>query len=144
QSSIIRILKTNCAPADNERDEVRSLLIDPRAELEAVTDDITRLQARLADVQRRKCELSSYVEDLSALLSPIKRMPPEIMTRVFDFCGDVHVRGPHCEPSRRAPLLLGSVCRSWRALSLSMPRLWTALYLDLPTSGDFDRQEAIF
>lgn len=122
---------------------MRSLLADPKAELEAVEEDITRLQARLADIQRRKCELTSYVEDLGALLSPIKRMPPEIMARVFDFCGDVHVRGPHCEPSRRAPLLLGGVCRNWRTLSLALPRLWTALYLDLPTTGTFDTQEEI-
>ena len=143
QSSIIRLLGTNSAPPDDQRDEVRCLLAEPKAELEAVEEDISRLQARLADIQRRKCELTSYVEDLGALLSPIKRMPPEIMARVFDFCGDVHVRGPHCEPSRRAPLLLGSVCRSWRALSLAMPRLWTALYLDLPTAGVLDIQEEI-
>ncbi|KAH0833008.1 hypothetical protein J3R83DRAFT_11991 [Lanmaoa asiatica] len=142
-SSIIRLLGTNSAPPDDQREEVRSLLAEPKAELDAVEEDITRLQARLADIQRRKCELTSYVEDLGALLSPIKRMPPEIMARVFDFCGDVHVRGPHCEPSRRAPLLLGSVCRSWRALSLALPRLWTALYLDLPTSGMLDKQEEI-
>ena len=134
---------TNSAPPDDQRDHVRSLLAEPTAELEAVEEDITRLQARLADIQRRKRELTSYVEDLGALLSPIKRMPPEIMARVFDFCGDVHVRGPHCEPSRYAPLLLGSVCRSWRTLSLALPRLWTALYLDLPTSGTLDKQEEI-
>lgn len=143
QSSIIRLLGTNSAPPDDQREQVRSLLAEPKAELEAVEEDITRLQARLADFQRRKRELTSYVEDLGALLSPIRRMPPEIMARVFDFCGDVHVRGPHCEPSRRAPLLLGSVCRSWRTLSLAMPRLWTALYLDLPTSGTLDTQEEI-
>ncbi|KAG8213327.1 hypothetical protein J3R82DRAFT_11808 [Butyriboletus roseoflavus] len=142
-SSIIRLLGTNSAPPDDQREEVRTLLAEPKAELDAVEEDITRLQARLADVQRRKRELTSYVEDLGALLSPIKRMPPEIMARVFDFCGDVHVHGPHCEPSRRAPLLLGSVCHSWRALSFTMPRLWTALYLDLPTSGTFDKQEEI-
>lgn len=134
---------TNSAPPDDQRDHVRSLLTEPKAELEAVEEDITRLQARLADIQRRKRELTSYVEDLGALLSPIKRMPPEIMARVFDFCGDIHARGPHCEPSRRAPLLLGSVCRSWRSLSLALPRLWTALYLDLPTSGTLDKQEEI-
>ncbi|KIJ67016.1 hypothetical protein HYDPIDRAFT_52762, partial [Hydnomerulius pinastri MD-312] len=143
QSSIIRILGTNCAPPDDQRDEVRVLLADPKVQLESVEDDIVRLQARLAEFQRRKRELSAYVEDLGALLSPIRRMPPEIMARVFDFCGDVHVRGPHSEPSKRAPLLLGSVCRSWRALSLAMPRLWTALYLDLPTSGFFEKQEEI-
>ncbi|KAG9314958.1 hypothetical protein JVU11DRAFT_4067 [Chiua virens] len=142
-SSIIRLMGTNSAPPDDQRDQVRDLLVEPKAELEVVEEDIFRLQARLADIQRRKHELTSYVEDLGAILSPIRRMPPEIMARVFDFCGDVHVHGPHCEPSRRAPLLLGSICRSWRALSLAMPRLWTALYLVLPTSGTLEIQEDI-
>ncbi|KAG6374421.1 hypothetical protein JVT61DRAFT_4458 [Boletus reticuloceps] len=142
-SSIIRLLGTNSAPLDDQRDQVRGLLAEPKAELEAVEEDIFRLQARLADIQRRKHELTSYVEDLGALLSPIRRMPPEIMARVFDFCGDIYVRGPHCEPSRHAPLLLGSVCRSWRTLSLAMPRLWTALYLDLPTFGTLNKQEEV-
>ncbi|KAH7884471.1 hypothetical protein F5I97DRAFT_1458677 [Phlebopus sp. FC_14] len=137
------MLRTNCAPPDDQRDEVRTLLAKPRAELEVVENNIGRLQARLTDLQQRKRELTSYVDDLDALLSPIKRMPPEIMARVFDFCGDVHVRGPHCEPNKRAPLLLGSVCRSWRNLSLAMPRLWTALYLNLPTCGNFEKQEDI-
>ena len=85
----------------------------------------------------------SYIEDLDALLSPIKRMPPEIMARIFEFCGDIGARGPHAEPSKRAPLLLGSVCRSWRALSLAIPRLWTTLYLKLPTTGLFTKYEDI-
>ncbi|KAI6167970.1 hypothetical protein EDD17DRAFT_1460349, partial [Pisolithus thermaeus] len=136
-------LQTNGAPPDNQRDEVRSLLVEPKAELAAVENDIDDLQARLADYQRRKQELTSYVEDLGALLSPVRRMPPEIMARIFEFCGDIGARGPHAEPSKRAPLLLGSVCRSWRALSLAIPRLWTTLYLRLPTSGTFVKQHEI-
>lgn len=142
-SSILRLLQTNGAPLDTQRDEVRSLLVEPKAELAAVENDIDDLQARLADCQRRKRELISYVEDLGALLSPIRRMPPEIMARIFEFCGDIGARGPHAEPSKRAPLLLGSVCRSWRALSLAIPRLWTTLYLRLPTSGPFVKQQEI-
>lgn len=142
-SSILRLLGTNCAAPDIQRDEVRSLLVEPKAELEAVENDITTLQARLADYERRKRELVSYVEDLDALLSPIRRMPPEIMSRIFEFCGDIGARGPHAEPSKRAPLLLGSVCRSWRALSFAIPRLWTTLYLRLPTGGTFVKQEEI-
>ncbi|KAL4064451.1 hypothetical protein J3A83DRAFT_4067547, partial [Scleroderma citrinum] len=136
-------LGTNGSPPDIQRNEVRSLLAEPKAELEAVENVITSLQARLADYQRRKRELISYVEDLDALLSPIRRMPPEIMSRIFEFCGDIGARGPHAEPSKRAPLLLGSVCRSWRTLSLAIPRLWTTLYLKLPTTGAFVKQEKI-
>lgn len=139
----MRLLGTNGAPADTQRDGVRSLLVEPKAELEAVEDDISRLQARLADCQRRKRELISYVEDLDALLSPIRRMPPEIMSRIFELCGDITAHGPHAEPSKRAPLLLGSVCRSWRALSIAIPRLWTTLYLRLPTSGFIYKQEEV-
>lgn len=64
-------------------------------------------------------------------MSPVRRMPTDIMARVFEHCiWDQAI--PKADP-RMAPLLLVQVCRSWRYLLFSLPCLWTTLQLDLPS-----------
>ena len=52
---------------------------------------------------------------------------------------------PTCGPKQvcTTAQLLGSVCCSWRApsLSLAIPRLWTTIYLKLLTTGSFTKHE---
>ncbi|THH19842.1 hypothetical protein EW146_g1377 [Bondarzewia mesenterica] len=57
--------------------------------------------------------------------------PVEILERIFLYCVDY---GAHTRPSR-APILLTRISRSWRAVALSTPRLWSHLCLsDVPTN----------
>ncbi|KAM6500085.1 hypothetical protein JOM56_003099 [Amanita muscaria] len=66
-----------------------------------------------------------------AFLNPIQRLFPEILAMIFTFClpdvpkdlGELkHIS------SRNAPLLLCSVCSSWRCLAISTPHLWQTLH----------------
>lgn len=67
------------------------------------------------------------IESLRSLLTPIRRLPPELLTEIF----------MHCLPYQRfirpapdqAPLLLAQICASWRRASISIPSLWTSLEL---------------
>ncbi|KAJ7030003.1 hypothetical protein C8F04DRAFT_1114995 [Mycena alexandri] len=67
---------------------------------------------------------------------PVLTLPTEITSEIFIWCLPPTVpeldsefkNGPH---SSLAPLLVLWVCRKWRAIALSTPRLWTYLHLNL-------------
>ncbi|KAF8972137.1 hypothetical protein BDZ97DRAFT_2070738 [Flammula alnicola] len=62
---------------------------------------------------------------LHSLLSPIQRLPPEILTEVFIHCLP---RAQFVEPNGTdAPLLLMQVCTGWWRICVSSPQLWSSL-----------------
>lgn len=65
------------------------------------------------------------IANLRSLLSPIRRLPPEILTEIFQYClpPDKFIRPSPYE----APLLLTHVCSAWRNACLANPLLWRSL-----------------
>ncbi|KAJ6531174.1 hypothetical protein B0H19DRAFT_1190686 [Mycena capillaripes] len=64
-------------------------------------------------------------------------VPPEILAEIFTQClPDDDFTTPSLTT---APLVLCGICRQWRGLALSTPRLWSSLFLDfdvmLPKDG---------
>ncbi|RDX49989.1 hypothetical protein OH76DRAFT_1464119 [Lentinus brumalis] len=58
----------------------------------------------------------------SSSISPIARLPPELLISIFTHCSD--------EPSDQpTPAILGRVCRYWNDVSLLSPRIWQHIYL---------------
>ncbi|KII94724.1 hypothetical protein PLICRDRAFT_78038, partial [Plicaturopsis crispa FD-325 SS-3] len=57
-----------------------------------------------------------------AMLAPARHIPPELWAEIFIHCL------PHDDfvvPSERtAPLLLVQICKLWRAIATTTPRLW--------------------
>jgi hypothetical protein len=56
------------------------------------------------------------------MVYPVQTLPPEIISEIFVNCLSVPYREP--DPNR-APLLLGRICRQWRSIALSTPKLWS-------------------
>ncbi|ESK84144.1 hypothetical protein Moror_17013 [Moniliophthora roreri MCA 2997] len=114
---------TNYAPSPQEVSDIRTLLIEPEKTLQALEKEIARLQA-----QREK--LKSFIDNHHALLSPIRRVHTDIMREIFENCllqDHLPIRS-----LREAPLLLTGICRTWREVAISMPRLWNRLHITVP------------
>ncbi|KAG2029205.1 hypothetical protein BDR03DRAFT_1018745 [Suillus americanus] len=60
---------------------------------------------------------------------PIWRLPTEILSEIFLYClpEDEHL----VYASRLAPLLLTRICRQWREVAVSLPKLWCRLQLEV-------------
>ncbi|KAF9263880.1 hypothetical protein L218DRAFT_863926, partial [Marasmius fiardii PR-910] len=58
--------------------------VDTEADLKAYQDEIDRLKTRTLILELRRDSLK--VENHRLLLSPIRRMPLEILTHIFSFC----------------------------------------------------------
>ncbi|KAF8634095.1 hypothetical protein AX17_004285 [Amanita inopinata Kibby_2008] len=70
---------------------------------------------------------------LNGQVSPIHHLPPEVIALVFKHClpkpGDFEKH-----PNDVAPLLLGRICSSWRALAHSTPELWNMFNLNIDSN----------
>ncbi|KAK7449771.1 hypothetical protein VKT23_013246 [Stygiomarasmius scandens] len=124
------LLDTNyCAsPADVE--EIDTFLAQPESQLHALDSEIEQLRNQLRDHLCRRNGLSSYISSHRALMAPIRRLPPEVLSEIFIQCLPTDYN-----PTRsltEAPLLLTRVCQSWREICFSTPRLWSALHIYIP------------
>lgn len=111
---------------------IYQLLEERKAELSTFAEEIELARAQVQRLEQQRDQVKGVVEELEALVSPVRRMPTDIMARVFEHC-TWDQTAPRADP-RVAPLLLGQVCRSWRYLLFSLPSLWTTLQLDLPST----------
>ncbi|KAF7294220.1 hypothetical protein HMN09_01150400 [Mycena chlorophos] len=57
-------------------------------------------------------------------------LPLELVIEIFRVCSDAHTDSDNnWTTSTEAPLLLTHICRSWRAVALSAPILWTKFHI---------------
>lgn len=96
------LISNNDCPSDSVLQEVKNLLADPWKQLAETNAEI-------------------------AILSPIRRVPPDILSTIFDQCLTTH-RNPTISASE-CPMLLTRVCSAWRTLAIASPRLWTRIHI---------------
>ncbi|KAF8215113.1 hypothetical protein K438DRAFT_1800738 [Mycena galopus ATCC 62051] len=66
------------------------------------------------------------------MLSPIRRLPPEILGEIFSLVVSTMFRAYLPPPeTQHAPWLLTRVCRHWSAVALANPALWSTVFVDL-------------
>ncbi|KAG8700917.1 hypothetical protein FRC08_004380 [Ceratobasidium sp. 394] len=81
----------------------------------------------------------------SRALSPVCKLPPEILATVFMIAGSRYTRRDRTASTRKhsSPTVLASVSSSWRRIALATPSLWS--YIDLTIgclSSSVHRQRA--
>ncbi|KAJ7181612.1 hypothetical protein C8R43DRAFT_969646 [Mycena crocata] len=115
-----------------------------------VSAEYTTLRQRLADTDSTIYELRlrlKTLEDtredlqrqLDGIFYPVLTLPHEITSHIFlhslpslqEELPMLHVQTFRSRQSQEPPLLLLQVCRAWRSIALSTPRLWAQLHLDL-------------
>ncbi|KAJ2930325.1 hypothetical protein H1R20_g6783, partial [Candolleomyces eurysporus] len=124
-------LHTNYAPSHSELNPLRSL-VDERQKL------VDALEREIEELAKRRDEHAKFVKEHSALLSPIRRVPNDILSLIFLACLP-HNLSPQrlTELSAAHPALVVShVCQRWRQLSLSTPLLWTFIDIHIPRLPD--------
>lgn len=126
EQNLVALISNNVPPTDHEIQQIRHLLREGTAELAALDQDLSKTIAALADLMTLRSRRRGEVESLAAVLSPIRRIPPEILIEIFQHCMDTSIASATASihsPSE-APVLLGQICRSWRTISQNAPRLW--------------------
>ncbi|KII91990.1 hypothetical protein PLICRDRAFT_102633, partial [Plicaturopsis crispa FD-325 SS-3] len=123
QSPVSALLGTNAFPFPGEALHIRKTVNALESSLSTVEAEMARMQAVMENLSRKRTELSKSLKDHRDLLSPIRRLPPEMLSKIFIHCLTDDPR-PRAD---RAPLLLGRVCHAWRLISHSTPQLWSSI-----------------
>ncbi|KIK82749.1 hypothetical protein PAXRUDRAFT_832150 [Paxillus rubicundulus Ve08.2h10] len=127
-------------PTDSAVSEARQHLEIQRQQLSHLTDKITSAEDALAQIvadskreilemQREQHALEEKILYTLAYISPIRRLPNELLRHIFMFNFDDH---PCCA------WVLASVCVLWRRLALSIPKLWSKIRLVTTQSASAD------
>ncbi|KAJ7634645.1 hypothetical protein FB45DRAFT_909430 [Roridomyces roridus] len=120
-------LKTNYCPTVDETVEIKALIAENQARMEHLESRIADAQQVLNKLLEERESLDFNLDSHEALLSPIRRMPADVVQEIFKACLPTH-RNCVMDASE-APLLLGRICSGWRTLSLATPRLWSSLHI---------------
>ncbi|KAK6996921.1 hypothetical protein R3P38DRAFT_1948158 [Favolaschia claudopus] len=133
-SPFARYLGTNYAATEDEIAVIEKLIAEPTRQLLSLESEIAKLQKSIEKLEETRRDLSTYVEAHKALISPIRRMPLDVLSEIFVACLPTH---RNCVMSAsEAPILLGHICSSWRTLSLCTPRLWASLHVVQPRGNE--------
>ncbi|KAJ7743905.1 hypothetical protein DFH07DRAFT_979223 [Mycena maculata] len=124
-------LGTNYCPHDGEVVQIKALIAEPLQRWKVINDEIADAQQVIDKLTEQRDSIGAYIDAHKALVSPLRRMPVDIIQEIFMACIPMH---RNCVMSaKEAPVLLGRICSSWRAISLSTPRLWSRLHIVEPT-----------
>ncbi|KAF8634768.1 hypothetical protein AX15_000729 [Amanita polypyramis BW_CC] len=113
----------DCYPSQLIKSTVERAIQDGEAKIAGVDGEIRRFGLILQQLTEQKKELLRDVAYKRSLISPIRRLPVELLRQVFLEClppGDLDRSSLSV-----SPFVLSQVCRQWRAVAHSMPVLWS-------------------
>ncbi|KAF5343687.1 hypothetical protein D9757_010215 [Collybiopsis confluens] len=130
-------LRSELGPASVQPEEVASILKSVELDLEDLDAEIARLELQILFLNTLKERHREYGNQFKTLLSPIRRLPDELLCEVFDWCCGMNCFFVTELPVstaftfKSAPAMaLSSVCSRWRRIALAMPSIWSRIALD--------------
>ncbi|KAE9395236.1 hypothetical protein BT96DRAFT_789690, partial [Gymnopus androsaceus JB14] len=95
-------------------------------------------EAQISSLMRQKDAKLVEIASLRNVLSPIRRLPPEILCEIFELARQVDW------DIVRSTYILCQVCVAWQKIAYAHPRLWSALYLSLNEHPHMFKGEAVW
>ena len=120
-------LQSNQGPSEDEICEIKALRTKPLQEISIIDVEIERTECILNSLKRKRIHIQKSVDDFNTILAPVRRLSMDVLGVIFSHCLVTH-RNPVMSPTE-APILLTQVCRDWRSIALSIPRLWSRLHI---------------
>lgn len=126
-------------PSDKERQDIRNTISQTEQDIYLIYEDIDRLEGVLSSLVRKLGALEQHLQTHKNLLSPIQKLPVEILSEIFLCVHDPFSWHIHDDLSLlKTAMLPGQVCHSWRTVALTTPELWSSIILPItrrmPTS----------
>ncbi|KAK7033297.1 hypothetical protein R3P38DRAFT_790814 [Favolaschia claudopus] len=98
--------------------------------------DIEGARSVLKGLLTEREQTHDALEAHRALLSPIRRIPPEVLGEIFIHCLARQSMEPFVQASGdQFPLLLTQISSNWRNVALATPALWTSLAINITTAS---------
>ncbi|KAF7366676.1 ABC protein [Mycena sanguinolenta] len=126
------LLNTNEPPEDSEMIFIRSVVSKTTTRLTRLDDEISKLHEKLKQLEDERTALLSYRTRNTAILSPLRRMPPEVLAEIFSWTlpSKVDDAWNIGSDTTQSPWLLTRISSRWRAVCLSTTSLWSQIAID--------------
>ncbi|EEB96130.1 hypothetical protein MPER_04790 [Moniliophthora perniciosa FA553] len=124
------MFRNTVSPSD--RRIIEHFLRDSDKELNEIKTTIMALESKQNGLKKK-------MDRYRTLLSPIHRLPPEVIVQVFTEVCDKNELYKKKLPSA---LALSRVCGRWRDIALATPRLWSSLRIPV-VSWDSDEGDRV-
>jgi hypothetical protein len=122
ESPVPHLLGTNLTPLVSECSSIQQTVYEAQSHISSLDFEIVRVQRILDALSSKRRAMVEHVKGHRALLSPVRRIPSELISMIFLWCLRNEV---HREYAVNAPWVLGWVCREWRDIALSTQKLWS-------------------
>ncbi|KAK7043011.1 hypothetical protein VNI00_008749 [Paramarasmius palmivorus] len=113
----------------SDKPVIEQMLKEAEGELTGCHTEINKIKASLFALERKRDGLKKKIAIFRSLMSPIHRLPPEVLRMIFPLTlvGGVN----WLDPSFTAPaLVLSATCGRWRSIVLSTPSIWSRIGID--------------
>ncbi|KAF9016267.1 hypothetical protein BDZ89DRAFT_1166350 [Hymenopellis radicata] len=135
--AFLRLLTTNDFPSPAEEATIRAAILDLDAQLGVASDltsninllrtlnseQKTHIDMLLPEIKESADLLTSALDSHKKLLSPIRRIPPEVLCHIFSFTVEYPFRPWSMSKPHNTLWTLELVCKKWRQQVLSYPQL---------------------
>ncbi|KAJ7359791.1 hypothetical protein DFH08DRAFT_417356 [Mycena albidolilacea] len=122
-----RLLTSNDIPLDSEIPFIRDIASDEQKQVDT-------LEAAIVQLTRKRDEMVENIRQHCAILSPIRRVPPELVCEILALSLSSEDDG---DMANEPPWHLGHICRFWRHCVLAYPALWSSI--TIPSSSSDPR-----
>ncbi|KAK0450961.1 hypothetical protein EV421DRAFT_2016051, partial [Armillaria borealis] len=141
---VASLLRNNDTPSLLQSARLKASLESLKTPLSELQSDLDLLRSAVASVESRMSCLLSLKHDYETVLSPIRRIPSEIMMeilhRAWKYNGSRlpmtlgrRLCGFNVFAIREGPWHLGQVCSSWRNVVETLcPELWANMSIEIP------------
>ncbi|KAL0578654.1 hypothetical protein V5O48_003354 [Marasmius crinis-equi] len=129
--------------------EILSHIADEEEDMERYDAEIARVKGILATLEEKRTALNSKILRRRSYISALRRVPSELWAEVFEYHiaqtlpsttqvmlpGEDDPEGSEYDKewhaALQAPFRLSHVCKRWRDIANSTPRLWSTIFLNL-------------
>ncbi|KAK1215569.1 hypothetical protein PQX77_021813 [Marasmius sp. AFHP31] len=126
--------------SDQNRAEVEDYLRDAERDYRECQAEINKYKALVLILESQKEGMEKTMQKYRSLVSPVHRLPSDLLLEIFGQCCEVNVIDDQAMPPAMA---LTMVCGRWREIALSSPRLWSSISLDLCNFRDHSAHRRI-
>ncbi|KAJ7864031.1 hypothetical protein B0H13DRAFT_1088406 [Mycena leptocephala] len=115
------ILETNNPPLESEIPLLQDFVSRGRARMTVLDSRLALLQSSFSKLLEERDELDIEIRKYEGALSPLRRLPTEIISLIFTFTLRLRVN------DESAPWTVSAVCARWRATVIFQPCFWTSI-----------------